>query len=214
MPFEEDLCDACGYHRILKKVLDTSGVRPQEDATGFERIFRGQVHESESPENALFWASVVAGLLLVFFCSMCLGIWGFLFGIFCVLGYVAICLATREQRQKSGGGVNQDPISIFLWSVLLIIQRAAGWRLPKWPFPKTRVLTLHDPTFDDRDLSELDGLEGFEVLDLEGTQITDAGLLHLADLKKLRFVVLRKTRVTPGGVGRLQRALRRAWIWH
>ena len=38
---------------------------------------------------------------------------------------------------------------------------------------------MNAPDFDDDELEELDGLDQFETLDLEGTQISDAGLEHL-----------------------------------
>ncbi|MFV1967038.1 MAG: hypothetical protein ACC628_16550, partial [Pirellulaceae bacterium] len=77
MPLDEDLCDACGYHRILDKVLDTRDIYKPSAETGFERMISGQVAEFESAESALFWVKVVAVILLALLCFTCLGIWGF-----------------------------------------------------------------------------------------------------------------------------------------
>ena len=57
-------------------------------------------------------------------------------------------------------------------------------------------------------------LNDLEAMDLEGTGITDAGLDHLRPLKQLRFLVLRRTKVTTSGVQRLQSDLRKTLIWY
>ena len=44
-------------------------------------------------------------------------------------------------------------------------------------------------------------------LDLRGTRVTDAGLVHLAELKDLKFVNLHGTSVKGWGVDRLKRAV-------
>jgi hypothetical protein len=46
-----------------------------------------------------------------------------------------------------------------------------------------------------------------ETLYLEGTRITDAGLERLASHKKLSFLMVGRTQVTPDGVARLQALL-------
>src|SRR5262249_25386999 len=50
------------------------------------------------------------------------------------------------------------------------------------------------------------GLKGLEFLDLAGTRISDAGLVHLERLKSLRRLLIRSTRVRKAGVERLRRA--------
>ena len=44
-------------------------------------------------------------------------------------------------------------------------------------------------------------------LDLENTQVTDAGLVHLKDLTKLTTLILAGTSVTKAGVAELKKAL-------
>ena len=34
----DDLCNACGYHLILKKVIDMEGVDRPDTSTGFDRV--------------------------------------------------------------------------------------------------------------------------------------------------------------------------------
>ena len=55
MPLNDDLCDECGYHLILRKVLDTSGVHRHNDATGLDRFLKGQLAENDTADSALFW---------------------------------------------------------------------------------------------------------------------------------------------------------------
>ena len=51
------------------------------------------------------------------------------------------------------------------------------------------------------------GVLGQEVLDLENTKVTDAGLEHLKGLSKLVGLRLEGTKVTDAGVQRLKEAL-------
>ena len=46
-----------------------------------------------------------------------------------------------------------------------------------------------------------------QFLRLDGTPITDAGLVHLRGLKQLETLSLEKTKVTPEGIKRLRTAL-------
>lgn len=52
-----------------------------------------------------------------------------------------------------------------------------------------------------KDLTEL------RALDLHGTQVSDAGLTQLAQLKNLELLSLGNTNVTDAGVAKLQREL-------
>jgi hypothetical protein len=214
LAINEDLCDACGYHTILKKVLDLNGVNTRDSSTGFERAIKGQISESETPESALLWVKLVAGFFLVLFVLLCFGRWGLAAAVTCALAYAVYRFVWAPKRGEAGSELNRDPVSIACWTGMLFLQRAVGWRLPRWPFPKTRSLSLRDPAFSDDDLEELDGLADVQTLDFEGTKISDGGLIHLCDSKQLRFLVLRRTRVTTGGVTKLQRALPEVWIWH
>jgi hypothetical protein len=213
MPLNDDLCDECGYHLILRKVIDTQGVHRHNDATGFDRLFKGQLTDQETPENAVFWAQLVAAFFVVFISTFCLGVLGLLVSVGLVSALVIYRLATRSQREAARAAGKQDPISSGFWRALLGLQRAVGWRVAKWPFPKARAYIMNAPDFQDEELEELDDPATLEVLDLEGTQITDAGLAQLEGLKQLKFLVVRRTQVTAAGVKRLQRALPNLWIW-
>jgi eukaryotic-like serine/threonine-protein kinase len=73
---------------------------------------------------------------------------------------------------------------------------------------KISGLTLRDSKqIDDEVVSSLPKLPGLTRLWLDGTSITDTGLERLADVKKLNFLVVRKTKVTKAGVEKLAAAL-------
>ena len=103
MPLNDDLCDACGYHLILRKVLDTEGVARRNDSTGLERVMKKQLSRGETPENTLFWAQLVAGCLLLLVCSMCLGIYGLFLAGAAIAAYVVYRLATRASGRLPAG---------------------------------------------------------------------------------------------------------------
>jgi len=115
-------------------------------------------------------------------------------------------------RRRSVGG-QPGCGSTFIWTLTLSFQRAVGWRVPAWPFPTTKALTLHDSTFTDQDLGDIEDLAKYETLDLEGTQLSNAGLEQLQKMKQLRNLVVRRTNVTVAGVQRLQQALPKVSIW-
>ncbi|MBC8354861.1 MAG: hypothetical protein H8E66_23025 [Planctomycetes bacterium] len=214
MKADEDLCDKCGYHRVLKRRIDiTEGVNKPDKSVGFERFFKGQLTDANSAESTLLMMKVVGGLFALAFVFVCHP-WSWLIVIG---GVVAFVFYKKNRAGKTGdadpSAVNQDAASSLLWTLTLNFQRAVGWRLPALPFPTTKALTLHDSTFSDQDLGGVDDLSTYETLDLEGTQLSNAGLEQLEKMKQLRYVVVRRTNVTATGVQRLQQALPQACIW-
>ena len=68
--------------------------------------------------------------------------------------------------------------------------------------------TFPDYTISDDDLPTLcRGLTQLVELDLSGTEVTDAGIAHLAHFRNLSHLWLENTRVTDAGVRHLQEAL-------
>lgn len=216
LPPHEDLCDACGYHLILKKVIDIRDMPKRNQATGMERLLHDQLHDPESASNTLLWAKIVGCVFALGVLWMCLGRWWWV-GVLISAGMGGLYWMKRRARQaerQTGSSINDNPISQVAWMLLLVVQRAAGWRKLEWPFPRSRSLILRDPAFHDRELAGLDGLRDLEAMDLEGTGITDEALQHLRPLKQLRFLVVRRTQVTPIAARQLQQDLPQAMIWH
>jgi hypothetical protein len=70
---------------------------------------------------------------------------------------------------------------------------------------RTQVLSLFESTISDSELARLDGkLTHLSRVDLSGTRITDAGLVHLQGLTKLESLDLGGTQVSDAGVVHLQ----------
>ena len=212
VPGGDEFCDACGYHRILKKVLDFDGLRRPDKTTGFERMLNQQLSEGETAQNTLLWTKVVAGLVLILLLALCMG--PLYAALLCLIGLgAASAWSFLRSKNQGASSINGDPVSNAAWTALMTIQRAVGWRLLQWPFPTTQILTMNDPGFSDDDLAELKNLQTFQTLDLERTQVSNDGLVHLEGLKQLRFLVLRNTQVTPEGVQRFQAKQSSVMIW-
>jgi hypothetical protein len=211
----DDLCDVCGYHLILKKVIDISDMKRRSHATGFERALQDQLHDSESAGGALLLLKVVAVFLGVALMFLCLGAWWWIgvLGAGAGIAWYWFKYTRQSEGAAEDSEVNQDPLAALIWSTMLLVQRSAGWWKFEWPPKRSTALTLCDPTFDDEELGGLNGLAEIEALDLEGTGISNNGLEHLRDKRQLRFLVVRRTKVTRSGVVKLQRDLPQLVIW-
>jgi hypothetical protein len=74
-------------------------------------------------------------------------------------------------------------------------------------FHQLRELSLSWSNVTDAGLPNLAELKALRRLSLRGTQVTDAGIPHLSRCGSLNWIDLRETRVTPEGVGLLEKAL-------
>lgn len=209
----DDLCDSCGYHLVLKKVIDISEMPKRNQTTGFDRIFQSQLDDPESSGNTMLWAKIVGTMLFVGLLVLCLGFRWWWVGVIVAAGIGGALWWMQQQHTKKGSTGSQDPLFGIAWRTFLGVQRVIGWRRMQWPFPKTRMLIFCDPNFDDRDLKDLQNLSEVETLDLEGTGITDAAAEHLKTLKHLRYLVVRRTQMTLPAAQRLQFELRKTMIW-
>ena len=212
---DDDLCNACGYHLILKKVIDMEGVNRPDTSTGFDRVIKKHLDESTSTANMLLWAKMGGLFVLVLVCFVCLRLWGLAIGTVLVVGYFIYRAQLRIKAEDNPDAhIEVDPIAAIMWSSMLSFQRMFGWRSLEPPFGGLRVLTLRNGSFSNDDLGQVEDLKQLQVVDLEETGITDAGLSHLKGRKKLRFLVLKNTAVTTAGVERLQQSIPAAWIWY
>jgi ribosomal protein L40E len=221
------LCEACGYHSGLKQVFPALAKRQfntnEPPPTGLEQWVSRQV-DGPSPKNAMLW---LMGGLAVFIGMCVLTLAGLMFLIFgpwalCLLvpgGFLVLAaiIGFFAYYRKNAGGVldrRRKGLEQAIWVSMLKIMRAIGWRSPAPPFTAYRSLDVRNTNFGDRDLATMKNLSEFEALDLEGTQITDAGLPYLAANPRLKFICVRKTRVTEQGAWSLQRAKADLWVWY
>lgn len=100
------------------------------------------------------------------------------------------------------------------WNLILALSRAAKWQSYDKSLTGRKIITIRDKMFGDVEIAELPGIKNCQVLDLEGTCVTDQGLLPLYHLNHLHCLVLKGTNVTHEGVFRLQQSCPRLWIWY
>ena len=100
------------------------------------------------------------------------------------------------------------------WSFILILARSKNWRDYDAKLSNRVVVKADNPQTSDADVLDLPQIRQAQVLDLENTLVTDAGLQSLHILKNLRCLVLRNTQVTPAEVYRFQQAFPKVWIWY
>ncbi len=100
-----------------------------------------------------------------------------------------------------------------LWNLVLGMARSKNWRDYDPRLSNRVVVTADDPRTQDEDVFDLPNVRNAQVVDFGNTQITDAGLRSLYQLKNLECLVLRNTQVTPEEVYRFQQAFPSVWIW-
>ena len=100
------------------------------------------------------------------------------------------------------------------WNLVLILARMMKWQGYDHHLKNRKIIKIHERFFRDHEIMDLEGIKICQVLDLQGTGMTDRGLLHLYGLKNLQCVVLKGTNVTHEGVFRLQQSFPRLWIWY
>jgi len=100
------------------------------------------------------------------------------------------------------------------WLLLLFFARFMKWERYDSALQGRRVISIRDRMFGDYDVMGHKGMKNVQVLDIQGTNLTDQGLLNLYELKHLQCVVLRGTKVSPEAVFRFQQSFPRLWIWY
>ena len=101
-----------------------------------------------------------------------------------------------------------------LWNLLMRLGRWQKWQKYDSRLVDRVIIDARGQAYGDRDLLAEEQLNRCQVLDVQGTDITDSSLNAMHGLKHLRCLVVRKTHVTPEAVFRLQQALPRVWIWY
>jgi len=100
-----------------------------------------------------------------------------------------------------------------LWNLVLNLARSKNWRDYDASLSNRVTTKADDPLTGDQDIFDLPNIRHTQVLDLENTLVTDAGLRSLYQLKKLECLVLRNTKVTAEEVYRFQQTFPNVWIW-
>ena len=143
--------------------------------------------------------SVSAGLALLFIVSVAAVI------------YLALAFKSYQFLMQPGAQLAwfQKPF----WNLVLSLARSKNWRDYDASLSNRVVVKADDPQTGNQDIFDLPDIRRAQVLDLENTLITDAGLRSLYQLKNLECLVLRNTDVTAEEVYRFQQAFPSVWIW-
>ncbi len=219
-----ELCDACGFHQKLRRrLVPAPGGSTSGSATSQGWIYGLWVQSETTPTVLVFSFVTIVMLLAVFAFALllllmlgagagvlCFFLFVFLFVAMIIVGAAILVNAVASKAEHRQATLLHQGI----WSLMLPLSRLSGWRKPVWPFPQLKLLDLrHRPVTDD-ELLKIEQLTESEAIDLEGTQISDAGLIYFRGLDRLQRLVLKQTRTTAAAVQDLQRALPNVWIWH
>jgi len=202
----QEHCQSCYFHAGLRRVVDTrddSDLDVPAASNGFQRYLQKKLHNGQSAESVFY--------LFDFFCCLLLLAISVWFGLPFYLGLASAALYVGYRVIAETCGLSYRGASL-LWRMVLFFGRGLQW---KTFGGQTRLAcTRRGREFGDSDLAQLEDLQGLQVLDLETTGVTDAGLVFLQNCSSLEFLVLRKTDVTAGAVWQLQKSIPESCIWH
>jgi hypothetical protein len=89
-----------------------------------------------------------------------------------------------------------------------------GEMIAKWQSLDTlKSISICNCDFDDSGMDEIGKMKNLILLELDGTRITDAGLIHLRNLIKLKQLYLHRTRVTSDGMQHLKGLTQLVELW-
>jgi hypothetical protein len=204
----------------LHQPMDEISIEP----AGMQRWFCKTMNEGVSIKALEYGAHVglgVLGFALIMLAVACLFGFGFggfggailLIGVLSFAGlYVGLIFKGHQFLRDPHAKLAwfQRPF----WDLMLAISRMMKWEGYDKSLKGRKIITIRDKAFGDNELAELAGLKNCQVLDLEGTSVTDRGLLQLYELNHLHCLVVRRTNVTHEAVFRLQQSYPRLWIWY
>ena len=227
----EKRCPKCGNLLMSGKCTDCRYVEPQfESATqrledievrpaGFQRWFCDIMTEGVSVGVLGIGMHLMAGfmtLIMIVFSVLILEMpWSLivaLMTVMCAMLYLGMVYKGYQFMRVPGAKLAwfQKPF----WNSALVFARMLNWQGYDSRFKGRGIIDKRGVPVSDSEIPAIDNLGRCQVLDLEGTLVTDRGLRPLYGLQNLHCLVLRKTGVTDEGVFRLQQANPKLWIWY
>lgn len=211
-------CIACGYETPLVQAAQKPISQMKAKPAGFQLWFQGIMADGVGMPlfkfgMHAFVTTVVAALLtLAFLLGGSSALYLILFA--CVLGlaYLLIVIQTKRLAHVPGTGL---PFYLKpMWNTVLQMARKQNWQAYDSRLAGRLIIDVRGQAFGDRELLDLENLNLCQVLDAEGTDLTDNSLAAMHGLKNLRCLVLKGTHVQPEAVFRLQQSLPKCWIWN
>ena len=203
------LCVACGYHLVLRRKVtaELDDLRDDKKA-GFDHWLHSQLETNESIESVLLWVDIVVAAVLLLTLATG-GVFGTIFAVAVGAAYITWRVWNWRSRSKAGQLLGlRGP----LWTAALATLRTANWRTLADGGRPLRVFDLRGRTDADTELAESD-LSDIEVVDCEGSSLSDAGLLVLEGAKQLKYLTVRRSQVSREALKRFQERRKRCWIW-
>ncbi len=216
---EKERCKSCGH---LEQSFDKA-TKPLNEIdvqlAGFQLWFVTTMSEGISFRILALVSHILMGVLGCLLAVLAIfGVGGFSGVLMLVI--LGLCTALYVAFVVKGHQLASDPHATLawfqkpLWNLVLHLARKMNWQNYDERFKGRKIIDCRGEGLTDDKIPQLEGLGLCQVLDLEQTLVTDAGLRHLYGLPNLYCVVLRKTRVTDEGVFRLQQTKPRLWIWY
>ncbi|MFK7767133.1 MAG: hypothetical protein AB8B55_07915 [Mariniblastus sp.] len=217
-------CSVCKHVEPKFEKMNQSIQDIEIENVGFQRWFCETMNEGVSIKVLEYASHIMLGflgLLLVGAGIICLtGLGLGVFGGVVILTGVGLATALYCGLVFKGYQFQNDPrarLAWFqkpFWNFILMVARLMKWQAYDSRLKGRTIIRSRDKMFGDYELADHPDLKNCSVLDLQGTRVTDRGLLELYRLKHLRCVVLRKTSVSHEAIFRLQQSLPRLWIWY
>lgn len=209
-PLQRDveLCERCGYHLRLKRVVKNYQ-EPKEHVSGFDHYLKKHLHEHATVGGLKILLGVLAPIGAIFALIILWAVVG-LFA-FCLVVPLGMAIVVLAAACLIPGPRGSDPFNP--WWAILQFQRLTGWKLFHQSTVPLSVAERKTREFDDAALDQMQELETIDVLDLEGSSVTDEGIRILRFYKNLKFLVVRDTQVTALGVKNLQFEFPELLIW-
>ena len=210
-------CSKCNYASVARDDSDRDLSDIKIRTAGFQLWMSNIISEGvpvvlvSSMMHFLAVVFVVFGLFVVFTAATGLM---FYIGIafFAAIGFFYTawaykCYSFRHDPQAQLAWFQRPFWDIVLWSC-----RKNGWKDGK---SKDRVVIDQRQTpLTDQLLDKLPGLKNAQVVDLEGTLVTDEAFRYFYRMDRLQCLVLKETEVSHEAVFRLQQAKPKVWIWY
>ena len=220
-PVTGDVCRACGNRKNRPTDESVDKIKPQ--LCGMQRWLCRTIRQA-LPVKVMVLVMHAMMLIIVLLIggssivgmttqnvSVLFGLAALLFVTMISVVYLAFAFKGYQFLMQPGAQLAwfQKPF----WNIILGLARSKNWRDYDARLSNRIVVTTDDPRIGDADIFDLPEIRQAQVLDLENTLVTDAGLKSLYQLNKLECLVLRKTQVTAAEVYRFQQTFPNVWIW-
>jgi uncharacterized membrane protein YuzA (DUF378 family) len=216
---EKQRCKSCGHLEQSFEKINKPLSEIQVELAGFQLWFVETMSEGLPFHVLTYLSHGMFGFLALFLMGVALvGVGGTTGAVMFVL--VGLAAALYVALVLKGRQLASDPRATLawfqkpFWNLVLWLARRANWQGYDERFRGRKIIDCRGEGITDSKILQLEDLGQCQVLDLEDTPITDAGLRHLYGLPNLYCVVLRYTQVTDEGVFRLQQSKPRLWIWY